>query len=87
MPMSHDDIQQRVIDCIATTMHLEPHAIRPDATFDELKIDSLDGVNIIFALEEAFAVEVPEESAKQTRSVGDLTAGIARLLAQKDPSA
>lgn len=78
---------ERVMRVIAATQHLPADTIRPDSTFEELKIDSLDGVNIVFALESEFDVNIPDDDAKSIRGVPDVVAGIEKLLAAKVESA
>jgi acyl carrier protein len=48
-----------------------------------LKIDSLDGINIVFALESEFGIEIPDEGAQNLRSVRETVEGIAKLLEVK----
>jgi acyl carrier protein len=48
-----------------------------------MKIDSLDGINIVFAVENEFGVNVPDEAMKQLRSVRDVITGVEALLAAK----
>ncbi|MCP4965878.1 MAG: acyl carrier protein, partial [bacterium] len=45
-----DELEQRVISCIAETQHLELEKVTIDSSFEELGIDSLDGINILFSL-------------------------------------
>ncbi len=52
-----------------------------NSTFEELGIDSLDGVNILFGVEEAFNINIPDEAAQQIRSVRQMVEGIDKLLA------
>jgi acyl carrier protein len=80
-----DEVIARVIDVIAKTQHLPPESITIEKTFQELKIDSLDGMNILFAVEEEFDVNVPDDEALKIRSVRDMAEGIAKLLALKAP--
>lgn len=81
-----DNITQRVITIIERTMKLEPGRVKPESTFDELAIDSLDGINIAFALESEFNVDIPDDSLPKLRSVADIVAGIGGLVAAKaDP--
>jgi acyl carrier protein len=80
MPQS---IADRVITVIAKAQHLSPEAVTIDSTFEELKIDSLDGINIVFAIEEEFGIEIPDDSAKLIRSVRDVATGVEQLLAAK----
>ncbi|MBL8230281.1 MAG: acyl carrier protein [Bryobacterales bacterium] len=82
-----DDITQRVIKVIAKTQHMPADQIKPESTFEELKIDSLDGINIVFNLENEFDVTIPDEAAKTIRGVPDVVEGIEKLLAEKAASA
>ena len=75
-----DDIEQRVIAVIAATQHLAPETVSIDNTFEELKIDSLDGINILFALENEFNVSIPDDAARNIKTVRDMVDGIIRLM-------
>lgn len=45
--------------------------LTPTATFTkDLGLDSLDAVEVVMAIEEEFAVEIPDEEADQITSVG-----------------
>jgi acyl carrier protein len=48
-----------------------------------LKIDSLDGLNLLFAVESEFDIQVPDDEAKSLRSVQDIINGVNKLLAAK----
>jgi acyl carrier protein len=69
-----------VISVIAKTQRIPAEKISPDSTFEELGLDSLDSVNILFALEEKFNVSIPDEAAREIRSVRQIIDGIAALL-------
>ncbi|RIJ88958.1 MAG: phosphopantetheine-binding protein, partial [Acidobacteria bacterium] len=43
--------------------------ITMDTTFDELGLDSLDGLNLIFELEEEFDLVVPDNKVQEMKSV------------------
>jgi len=43
----------------------------------------MDGVNIVFALENEFNINVPDEEVKNIRSVRDMVEGV-RKLVEKD---
>lgn len=45
---------------------------------DDLDVDSLSMVEIIYAAEEKFSVSIPDEEAKNLRTVGDAVAYIER---------
>ena len=80
-----EDLKARVVRVIAKTQRVPLETVSIDSTFEELKIDSLDGINLIFALESEFNVDIPDEDARAIKSVRQMTEGIALLLAQKAP--
>jgi acyl carrier protein len=78
-----DELIARVTSVVARTQHLPPESVTIDSSFEELKIDSLDGINILFALEAEFDVDIPDDAARQIRSVREMADGIEKLLAAK----
>jgi acyl carrier protein len=81
------DLIARLTGVIARTQHIPPESVTIDSTFEELKIDSLDGINILFALESEFDVDIPDDAARQIRSVREMAEGIGKLVAAKTVSA
>ena len=77
--MSHEELTERVIRIIADTQHIAVDKIQPNSTFQELNIDSLDGINILFAVENEFNISIPDEAAQSIRSVTEMVDGIAKL--------
>ena len=78
-----NDIAQRVIDIIAKSKSIPTESISLDSTFDSLAIDSLDKINISFEVEEAFAIEIPDEALGSIRTVRDMVEGVQKLIAAK----
>jgi acyl carrier protein len=76
-----DDIVQRVIRVIAETQRIPVEGITPDSSFEALGIDSLDGISIVFGIENEFNISVPDDAAKSIRTVRDMAEGVERLLA------
>ena len=74
------DLTDRVIKVIADTQKMSPDLIGREATFEELKFDSLDGINILFALENEFDINIPDEAARQIKSIPEMVEGIDTLL-------
>jgi len=79
-----DDLSDKVIRVIAETQRLPIDSISRDSTFEQLKIDSLDGINIIFALENAFDVSIPDQGVQNMRSVEEVVEGVRKLLEEKN---
>jgi len=63
-------IADQIIEIIANQMSLPKEQIVPEAAFDtDLGFDSLEQVEFIMALEEAFNIQVPDEDAEQIKTV------------------
>jgi acyl carrier protein len=83
-----DELIQRVRYVIATTQRIPIESVSIENSFEELGIDSMDGVNILFALESEFDISIPDEEAKSIRTVREMAEGVEKLLAAKaDPAA
>jgi acyl carrier protein len=82
-----DELIARVTGVIAKTQKIPPETVTIDKTFEELKIDSLDGINILFALEGEFDIDIPDDAARGIRNVRDMAEGIEKLLAAKAEAA
>lgn len=82
-----DSTAERCIDIIAKSKSLPVEDISLDKTFDELKIDSLDKINISFLVEEEFNIEIPDEALGTIRTVGDMVDGVDKLRDAKLPEA
>jgi acyl carrier protein len=77
---SADGLTPRILRIIAETQRKDPSQVTIDSSFEELGIDSMDGVNIVFALENEFNINVPDEEVKNIRSVRDMVEGVRRLI-------
>jgi acyl carrier protein len=78
-----EELASRVIAVIARMQKIPVDSVSLDKTFEELNIDSLDGINIMFEVENEFGIEIPDEEARQIRSVRQMTEGIEKLVALK----
>jgi len=78
-----EDVQQRVLRVIAATRRVPLDTVRPDSSFEELGIDSLDRINILFELEGEFDIQIDDEQAKQVTTLQQMIEGITLLLAAK----
>ncbi len=75
-----NELIQRVRTVIANTQRIPVEKVTIDSTFQELGIDSMDGVNILFALENEFDITIPDEAAKQIRGVRQVIEGVEKLI-------
>ncbi len=80
------NIADKVIEIITREQHLAPGVVKPESTFAELGIDSLDGVNILFALEQEFKIDIPDSVAQNMRGVRQVVDALTRVMEGKDVS-
>ncbi len=59
--LSRSAIQDRVITMITTQTKLDPAQIQTDSTLKDLGIASLDAIELIFDIEEAFNITFPDQ--------------------------
>ena len=77
-----EEIERHIIRVIAETQQIKLAKVTPSSTFEELGIDSFDGINIMFALETEFEIRIPDEQAKDLRSVAQVIEGVEGLIVQ-----
>jgi acyl carrier protein len=79
-----ETVAERVVRVFAEFKKMPPEEIKMDTTFEELGLDSLDGLNLIFELEEEFDLTVPDNQIQEMKSVEQVVAGIEALLEAKE---
>ncbi len=67
-------VYEKIVEIISDKMDIDKEDIAMDSTFESLKIDSLDMVEIVMDIEEEFDVSV--EDAENLKTVADLVAFI-----------
>jgi acyl carrier protein len=68
---SEDRVKQIIVDQLGVAAE----QVTPEASFiDDLGADSLDTVELVMALEEAFDIEIPDEDAEKIQTIGDAIA-------------
>lgn len=73
-------ISEKVIAIVAEQAMLEPSDVTPESTLEDLGIDSLGLVESIFAIEEAFDINVPFNANEPGASDFDITS-VAAIIA------
>ncbi len=82
-----DDLIQRVLKCIATSKRIPLETVTIDSEFQQLEIDSMDAVEILFALENEFEISIPDEEVRSVRNVRQMCQGVDKLVAAKSAGA
>lgn len=66
-------VEEKVKQIIVEQLNVDEGEVTPTASFvDDLGADSLDIVELVMALEEAFSIEVPDEDAEKLLTVKDV---------------
>ena len=74
------EIESVVIKAIAGQKRIDEALIGLDTPLDELGISSLDAITIIYEIEDAFDVEIPNEKIEGLSSVREIVEGVTALL-------
>ena len=85
-----DAVRDKVVAILAEQAVLDPADVRADATLQDLGIDSLGLVEAIFAIEEAFDIQVPfnandpKESEFDISTVATIVRAVESLVAARN---
>ena len=82
-----EELIQRVIKSIAATKRIPVESVTVDSNFLELGIDSMDAVEILFALENEFDINIPDEEVRSVRGIRQMCEGVERLVLAKPAGA
>ena len=82
MSIEENTTFERLRQILAKEFDVAPELIHPAARMDELAIDSLAVIEVIFQLEDAFDISFPQEPG-QLQTVGDLVARVDRLVTEQ----
>jgi acyl carrier protein len=82
-----DDLIQRVLNVIASSKRIPRETVTIDSGFEQLGIDSMDAVEILFALENEFDISIPDDEVRSVRNVRQMCEGVERLVAAKSDAA
>jgi len=75
------ELNDRLRSLMAEQLGVEPTEMKSDASIlEDLGADSLDVVELVMAIEEAFDIEIGDEDAEAIRTVGDVEAYVQKRL-------
>ena len=78
-----------ILDVVAQKAMIDRRRLTPEAKLADLNVSSLDMVEVMFALEEKFGIELPfnaNTSATEFETVGDVIAAVQKQVAGKRPA-
>lgn len=75
--MNEAEVLEKVKKVVVEQLGVSEAEVKKESSYvDDLGADSLDTVELVMALEEAFSTEIPDEDAEKIKSVGDTVAYI-----------
>jgi acyl carrier protein len=80
-------IQERAIAAISKGCSRKAREISIDTQFDQLDVDSVDRLQILFELEEEFDIVIPDKVARRATSVREVVEKLTEVLAAGSVSA
>jgi acyl carrier protein len=78
--ISVEDTLKRIVSKIIRNPDLN---FSPTATFKDMKADSLDVVQILVAIEDAYEIEIQDEDLKAVTNMGEFIKYIERKISEK----
>jgi acyl carrier protein len=71
---------KKVTEVIIKTAHCKPEDVKPETELITLGIDSLKALTVLFELEEAFDIEIPNELIPSIVTVNDIVERLSVLI-------
>ncbi len=81
--LTEDSVASKVLEIIARQKRIPADQVTIDNTFQELGLDSLDAVNILFELEGEFNISISDDQARQIKNVRQMVDGVTSLVSEK----
>ena len=67
-----EEIRSKIAEIVNDVAGVDTADVQPEKSFvDDLDIDSLSMVEIVYAIQEAFGIEIPDEDVKDLKTVQD----------------
>ena len=69
---STQEIQDKIVDIVCKHLGVDKGKVLPETSFvNDLGADSLDTVELVMDMEEAFGLSIPDEDAEKIQTVGN----------------
>jgi acyl carrier protein len=80
-----DAVAEKVIATLASVKRIPADKIALETNLQDLGIDSLDVFTLLFELENAFKISIPDDDVRSIRTVNDVVEGVRKLIAAAPP--
>ena len=76
-------VEDTIKGIVIKIVRCDEKILTPESTWQDLKADSLDMVQILIAIEEEFDIEVPDEDAQEIKNFGQFVTYVEGRIAKK----
>jgi len=84
--MNTQEIEQRIIALLAKKLEVDSSKITAETRLaEDLGVDSFGAVELMFEIEEAFGLKIPDSEIEHVRKVSDITGYIVKYTGQTPP--
>ena len=81
---SPDQISDEIKQIFQKTLKVEADRLQPETVLkDDLNLDSLDMIEVVYEVEDHFDVQIPEDSIKEIRTFQQVVDGLTKALEAK----
>jgi acyl carrier protein len=82
--IDRSEVEQKIKEIVANQRRLDPSSLSLDQKLEDLQVESIDLVEIIFAIEDEFDIDVPQDrDAMKLETLGDVVDGVQGLIEKK----
>jgi len=75
--MSKEEIAAQVREIFLETLKIRPEKLLPDTSLkDDLALDSLDMIEVVYEMEDRFDVQIPEEKIQEIATFDQIVDGL-----------
>lgn len=78
--MEREEIADKIREIIRREKTIPEGEFDSSAALGAIGIDSLDALNILFAIEESFAITIPDDTARSIKTFDDLVSAVSAAL-------
>jgi acyl carrier protein len=76
-------LEQDLIDLVAKEALVDVEKLKKDSTLEEIGLDSVDLVSVVFAVEDKYGVTIGENDLEKSATLGQMLALIEAKIAEK----
>jgi acyl carrier protein len=70
--MDKTEIQEKLVEILTRHTSVDPSAVTPEKHLKfDLGLDSLDVAEMVYEMEEAFGIQIPDDSADRIQKISD----------------